>query len=87
MSDYDLINNPRTYMYFNQPVLYPFGHGLSYTKFEYDNLKLNSGEIKNDGEVEIEFKIQNTGKATGDEVAQVYVHNINSFLKKSQSIN
>ena len=63
MSDYDIINHPRTYMYFDQPVLYPFGHGLSYTKFEYSNLKLNSDKIKKDGEIEIEFTVQNTGKA------------------------
>jgi beta-glucosidase len=46
MSDYDLINHPRTYMYFEKPVLYPFGYGLSYTTFQYSNLKLNSDKIK-----------------------------------------
>jgi beta-glucosidase len=72
MADYDLINHPRTYMYFEQPVLYPFGYGLSYTQFEYGNLKLNSDKIKNDGEVDLQFKIQNIGKLKGDEVAQIY---------------
>ena len=81
MSDYDLINHPRTYMYFEQPVLYPFGHGLSYTQFEYSNLKLNSDKIKKDGEIEMQFTIQNSGKLKGDEVAQVYVHANNSSIK------
>ena len=81
MSDYDLINHPRTYMYFEQPVLYPFGHGLSYTKFEYSNLKLTSDKIAKDGEVEIQFTIKNAGKMKGDEVAQVYAHSIDALIK------
>jgi len=81
MSDYDLINHPRTYMYFEQPVLYPFGHGLSYTQFDYSNLKLDSDKIKKDGEIEIQFTIQNAGKIKGDEVAQVYVHNVDASIK------
>ena len=81
MSDYDLINNPRTYMYFEQPVLYPFGHGLSYTQFEYSNINLNSDKINTDGEVELQFTIQNTGKLKGDEVAQVYVHDVDAQIK------
>jgi beta-glucosidase len=80
-SDYDLINHPRTYMYFDQPVLYPFGHGLSYTQFTYSNLTLESDKIKKDGEVEIQFTVQNTGKLKGDEVAQVYVHNVDASIK------
>ena len=81
MSDYDLINHPRTYMYFEQPVLYPFGFGLSYTQFEYSNMKLNADKIKKDGEVEIEFTIKNTGQMKGDEVAQLYVHKLNAPIK------
>ncbi|UCE07259.1 MAG: glycoside hydrolase family 3 C-terminal domain-containing protein, partial [bacterium] len=80
-SDYDLINHPRTYMYFDQPVLYPFGHGLSYTQFTYSNLTFNADKIKNDGEIEIRFEIQNMGKMKGDEVAQVYVHSANASIK------
>jgi beta-glucosidase len=81
MADYDLINHPRTYMYFKQPVLYPFGYGLSYTQFEYSNLSLFSNKINKDGEVGIKFTIKNTGKMKGDEVAQVYVHKDNADIK------
>jgi beta-glucosidase len=81
MSDYDLINNPRTYMYFEQPVLYPFGYGLSYTQFEYGNLKLSSDKINTNGDVELQFTIQNTGKMKGDEVAQIYVHSMDATIK------
>jgi len=72
--DYDIINHPRTYMYFDQPVLFPFGHGLSYTQFEYSNLKINAENIHKDDEIEISFDVKNIGERSGDEVAQVYVH-------------
>jgi len=81
MSDYDIINQPRTYMYFDQPVLYPFGHGLSYTQFEYSNLKISADKINLDGEIEIQFEIRNSGKLKGDEVAQVYVHSNTATIK------
>jgi beta-glucosidase len=80
MWDYDLINHPRTYMYFEQPVLFPFGHGLSYTQFEYSDLKLNSDQIKKDGEIELQFSIKNGGELKGDEVAQVYMHWIDATI-------
>lgn len=51
--------------------LFPFGHGLSYTKFEYSNLKINANE--NTGFVEISFDIRNGGDRAGDEVAQLYI--------------
>jgi beta-glucosidase len=81
MSDYDLINHPRTYMYFDQPVLYPFGHGLSYTQFVYSDLGITPDSLKKDGEVTVQFVLQNSGKVKGDEVAQVYVHSVNATLK------
>ena len=81
MSNYDLINYPRTYMYFNKPVLYPFGYGLSYTTFQYSNLILNSDKIKKDGAVELQFMVKNTGQLKGDEVAQVYIHKDNANIK------
>jgi beta-glucosidase len=81
MWDYDLINHPRTYTYFDLPVLFPFGHGLSYTEFTYSNLGFNADRVNKDGEVVIEFTVQNTGKVKGDEVAQVYVHHANASVK------
>ncbi|MBN2214535.1 MAG: glycoside hydrolase family 3 C-terminal domain-containing protein [Bacteroidales bacterium] len=80
-SDYDLVNHPRTYMYFDEPVLFPFGHGLSYTQFEYSNLTLNADKINKNGEVEIRFTVQNTGQLKGDEIAQVYAHVLNASIK------
>ncbi len=81
MSNYDLIDYPRTYMYFDKPVLYPFGYGLSYTQFGYSDLKLSSDSVKKDGEVQVQFTVQNTGKLKGDEVPQVYVHDIDATMK------
>jgi beta-glucosidase len=80
-ADYDIINNGRTYMYFDKPVLYPFGHGLSYTTFEYSQLKLGSEKIKSDSIIEIRFNIQNTGNYKGDEVVQVYVSDLEASVK------
>jgi beta-glucosidase len=53
--------------------LYPFGYGLSYTNFEYSNLKLSSETIKKGDSVEVSIEITNTGKIFGEEVVQLYV--------------
>jgi beta-glucosidase len=54
--------------------LYPFGHGLSYTTFSYKNLKVDNPTIPQDGNVNIELDVQNTGDREGDEVVQLYIH-------------
>ncbi|MER1993887.1 MAG: glycoside hydrolase family 3 C-terminal domain-containing protein [Eubacteriales bacterium] len=72
MEDYDLINHPRTYRYFDRPVLYPFGYGLSYTSFEYSGLHIE----KQDGGLKISVNVKNTGRVTGDEVAQLYIRRV-----------
>lgn len=54
-------------------VLFPFGHGLSYTTFEYSDIKLSADKIKDTDTVIVSFKIKNTGDVDGAEVAQVYV--------------
>lgn len=66
--DYD-ITKGRTYKYFKGDVLYPFGYGLSYSSFTYSDLQVKDGV----GEVTVSFRLKNTGKRNGDEVAQVYV--------------
>jgi len=68
INDYDIINNPRTYMYFEKPVQYPFGHGLSYTTFDYEELTAT----KTGGGYTVSCKIRNTGTRAGDEVIQLY---------------
>ncbi len=57
-----------------QDIWFPFGHGLSYTKFEYSDLKLSrTYSEKEDDELKISFKIKNAGNMAGKETAQVYV--------------
>lgn len=53
--------------------LYPFGYGLSYTTFEYSNVKLSSPTLKKDDVLTVTFDLENTGKYEGTEVAQLYV--------------
>jgi beta-glucosidase len=62
----------KTYRYCSKPVLYPFGFGLSYTKFSYSNLKLSSPVMNNT--MEITFTVKNSGNMDGDEVVQLYIH-------------
>lgn len=71
--DYDIIKGKRTYQYYDGEVLYPFGHGLSYTTFEYSHLALDRTQVDQDGEVQISFDLRNTGNMAGDEVPQLYV--------------
>jgi beta-glucosidase len=63
----------RTYRYFDGPVLYGFGYGLSYTKFAYSNLKVTPQSTKADGPVTVEADVANTGGVEGDEVAELYL--------------
>ncbi|WP_405296714.1 glycoside hydrolase family 3 N-terminal domain-containing protein [Algibacter sp. Ld11] len=53
--------------------LYPFGYGLSYTSFEYSDLVISRTSLKAQANIEVSFKIENTGKREGDEVVQMYL--------------
>ena len=53
--------------------LYPFGYGLSYTSFEYSDLGISRTSLKAQANIEVSFKIKNTGKREGDEVVQMYL--------------
>ncbi len=63
----------RTYRYFTGKPLYPFGYGLSYTKFSYSNLKLANSTINAGDPLIADATITNTGDREGDEVAELYL--------------
>lgn len=62
--------------YSDMPVtpLYPFGYGLSYTKYEYSNLRIEPGEIHTAGEASVSVDVKNTGDRAGVETVQLYTH-------------
>ncbi|MCI0490989.1 MAG: glycoside hydrolase family 3 C-terminal domain-containing protein [Blastocatellia bacterium] len=70
----------RTYRYFKGEPLYPFGFGLSYTKFKYDNLNLSASRIKAGESLRINADVQNTGDRAGDEVIQLYVTDVSASV-------
>ncbi len=79
--DYN-IRNGRTYMYFKETPLYPFGYGLSYTSFAYSGIRLSNAIIPADGEVKITVDVKNTGQYSGDEVVQLYVRFLDSKVER-----
>ncbi len=69
-TDYNM--KERTYRYFNGPVLYPFGYGLSYSTFSFKNLRLSKSSIQENGTSKLSVDVTNTGKCKGDEVVELY---------------
>ncbi|HLL93953.1 MAG TPA: glycoside hydrolase family 3 C-terminal domain-containing protein [Spirosoma sp.] len=72
LSQYD-IRKGSTYLYSKDEPLYPFGYGLSYTKFDYSDLKLPAETLAKNGTITIQVAVKNTGSREGDEVVQLYV--------------
>ena len=71
------------YRYFNTanaPVPFPFGHGLSYTKFEYSNLTLSSKNITDKDILTATVDVQNVGDMDGKEIIQLYVNDVESSV-------
>ena len=69
-----------TYRYYTGEALYPFGHGLSYTNFEYSNLCVDKSILKSSDKLSISVKIKNTGKQDGEEVVQLYIQDVKSDI-------
>ncbi len=70
-ADYDM--KGRTYRYFTGDALYPFGHGLSYSRFEYADLKIDRKVVESGEPLEVSVSVRNAGSRAGAEVAQLYV--------------
>ena len=79
MKEYD-ITKGFTYMYFDGEPDWVFGHGLSYTSFDYSNLKV--GGTVPSGPLSITADIRNSGKRAGDEVVQLYVRDVEASVKR-----
>jgi len=69
--DYSMAN--RTYRYFTGKPLYPFGYGLSYTRFSYSGLAVSRKALKAGDRIGVDVTVRNDGKVAGDEVAQLYL--------------
>jgi len=63
----------RTYRYFEGQPLYPFGYGLSYSKFAYSNAKLSTATLKAGGDLRVDVDVRNTSGVAGEEVVQAYI--------------
>jgi beta-glucosidase len=70
--DYD-IKHGRTYMYFRGDPLYPFGYGLSYTTFAYQNIEIRGDRLLPEKPITLSAEISNTGDIAGDEIVQFYL--------------
>ena len=74
-TDYSM--HGRTYRYLTEDPLYPFGFGLSYTRFAYGAIKLSSPTIRRGRQVTVSLTVSNVGSRPGDEVVQAYLTNHN----------
>ncbi len=71
----------RTYRYLDKPPLYPFGYGLSYTSFEYRDLKLSETRVQAGDSLVISATVVNTGSRRGDEVVQLYLSDLDASCR------
>ena len=79
LSDFeDYSMKGRTYRYMSDP-LFPFGFGLSYTNFKIGKATVDKAEIKSNETVKLTVPVTNTGKRSGTEIVQVYIHKVNDI--------
>ena len=81
MMDYN-IRDGHTYMYFRGRPLFPFGYGLSYTRFAYSELHTSSESLSAGKSMMVKVQVKNTGHRDGDEVVQMYVKHIGSKVAR-----
>lgn len=80
-SEYD-ITKGFTYLYFNGKAQYPFGHGLSYTSFRYRKLRVSPERVAPYGRAMVTVDVENTGERAGNEVVQLYIHDVAASVKR-----
>jgi beta-glucosidase len=71
----------RTYRFFKGQPLYPFGHGLSYTKFKYSDFTVSSARVAPGDSVMVSATVENSGSRAGDEVVQVYITDVQASVR------
>ncbi|HEV7893274.1 MAG TPA: glycoside hydrolase family 3 N-terminal domain-containing protein [Pyrinomonadaceae bacterium] len=72
----------RGYLYTSKEPLFPFGFGLSYTTFEYSNLKVSPAQIGPGGRAQVTVTVTNTGRRAGEEVVQLYIRDVVSSVTR-----
>jgi beta-glucosidase len=78
--EYDIIGGAKTYMYYAGELLYPFGHGLSYTVFRYGPVSLDKASATAEDVLCVQVDITNAGPMDGDEVVQLYVRTPGAWI-------
>jgi beta-glucosidase len=74
----------RTYRYFEGEPLFPFGYGLSYTQFQYSNLKVDRARVAAGERVQVSADVKNVGQRAGDEVVQLYVREVAPQTRRAE---
>ena len=81
------INYKKGYLFAESAPLYPYGYGLSYTDFEYSNLRLSDSTLTMDSTITVDVDVTNTGQTTGSEVVQLYIKDvIGSVLRPDKEL-
>ncbi len=80
--DYDIIATDATYLYYRGTPLYPFGHGLSYADFAYEDIQLGDLTAAAGDVITVSFTVTNAGDRPGTEVVQLYTHQQRSRVKQ-----
>ncbi len=74
------INNKKGYLFMDNTPLYPFGFGLSYSKFEYSNLRVNNCELIGNDSLLVSVDVRNISNVKGKEVVQMYIHDVRAEI-------
>jgi beta-glucosidase len=78
-TDYSMVG--RTYRYVEKEPLYPFGYGLSYTRFVYSEIRVSQASVASGESVEVSVTVTNTGERAGDEVVQLYLKDLEASVR------